>query len=98
MAAGLIPQAAYGTDDTGPDTKLWMLHPHERVLSAQENREYSRGGGGTTVNINLGGVSVKDGKDVVKEVLRALETNEGKIKDKVRSIVSPIKNQNLKSR
>jgi hypothetical protein len=88
-------RAQHGTPDTGPDTGLWLLHPHERVLTADENRRYSstdNSVGDIYVSLNLGGVSVQNSgnsSDAVTQLLRALDTNRDRIRDKIRAAVVP---------
>lgn len=51
---GGVPGFASGISYV-PNTMLAMLHGGERVLTRDENREYSRGGGGTVVNLTAYG-------------------------------------------
>lgn len=52
-----LPSHSGGLSNVPYNGYVARLHQGERVLTAEQNREYSQGGGGTTVNIS-GGITV----------------------------------------
>jgi hypothetical protein len=56
------PGNAYGLSYVPYNGYLSYLHEGERVLTASQNREYKRGGGGVVINMN--GVVVREEADI----------------------------------
>ena len=100
---GYIPSAAHGVSDTGPETRLWMLHPHERVVPANQNTNTNNSTSynpSVTVNVSVNGTA--SGSDmkrmvrdiVIPEILTALEVS-GSTQKKVSTSVVPIPRKKL---
>ena len=88
-----VRSAALGAPDTGPNTGLWLLHPHERVLTAEENQRYgdSPSIGEVTIQLNVTNAS---GEFTSEKLMHDIDLNKGRIKDRLqRALNGPVRNR-----
>ena len=68
-----LPSAQWGMSDTG-EGGLVLTHPHERILTAAENRSYGSGGGGAmTLTVNVDARGAADPQATAAAVRREVE-------------------------
>ena len=71
-------EAYHGIDYVPRDGYTTKLHKGERVLTAEENREFASGGGAPVVNISMNGLTIREEADIEKIAYRiAREINAG---------------------